>query len=132
MFVQTNKKGFTLIEAIVSLLILCIVVLGLLYTINLGINTNMQNNLRDQAIKIAQGEVNTIINNSTNSTNAIKNYTKTITVSINNFQETYTVNVTSQQQNNAGMNNVILYTVIVGWIYKGKPNIHTETTAVHI
>ncbi|MEM0174376.1 MAG: type II secretion system protein, partial [Sulfolobaceae archaeon] len=123
---------FTLIETIISLLILCIVMLGMLYTVNLAINTNMQNNLRDEAIKIAQGEVNTILNNANNSTGALQSYTKTVNVSINNFQETYNVSVNAQQESNNGMNNVIIYTVTVTWNYKGQPQVHTETTAVHL
>lgn len=125
-----NKNGFSLIEVMISLVIILVVLLGLLYTLNLGINVNMQNILRDQAIKIAQGEVNTIINNSTNST-SIQSYTKTVSVSINGFQETYNVSVSGQQESNNGMNNVIVYTVVVTWNYDNKTEYYTDTSAVH-
>ncbi len=131
MLALRSKSGFTLIEVLVSLLILLVVMLGLLYTLNLGINTNMQNVLRDQAIKIAQGEVNTIISNSANSI-TVQNYTKTIAVSVNGFQETYNVAVSGQQQINNGINNLIVYTVTVTWNYNGQTEYYKDTTAVHL
>lgn len=48
-----NSKGFTLIEFMVSVLILTVGLLGLLQAINLAISTNMNNTLRNEATTLA-------------------------------------------------------------------------------
>ena len=49
-----NKKGMTLIEVMIALVILLIVMLALMQTVTLGINSNVNNLLRDEATKIAE------------------------------------------------------------------------------
>jgi type IV pilus assembly protein PilV len=47
-----NKKGMTLIEVMISLLILMVVALAVMQTALVGMNANLQNALRDEAVKI--------------------------------------------------------------------------------
>ncbi len=123
-----KNKAFTIIEAMVALFILLIVILGLLYSLDLSINLNMQNALRNQALRVAQSQVDEILNNANN--NPIKTqFTKTVTVPINNFSQNYTVSVSPSIE---PQNEVILYTVTVSWVYKGQTYYHTQTTAVHL
>lgn len=49
-----NKKGMTLIEVMIALIILLIVMLALMQTVTLGINSNVSNLLRDEATNIAE------------------------------------------------------------------------------
>ena len=49
-----NKKGMTLIEVMIALVILLIVMLALMQTVTLGINSNVSNLLRDEATNIAE------------------------------------------------------------------------------
>ncbi len=124
-----KNKAFTIIEAIISLFILLIVVLGVLYSLNLSINVNMQNALRNYALRITQSQTNEILNSASNGNVTETSFTKTVQVPINNFVQNYTVsvvpNVQTQQQ-------VVLYTITVSWVYKGQSYYHTQTTAVHL
>jgi type IV pilus assembly protein PilV len=49
-----NKRAFTLVEVLVAMLILMVGLLGLLQVINLAIRTNLQNDVRDRAVAIAE------------------------------------------------------------------------------
>lgn len=124
-----KNRGFTIVEALVALFILMIVVLGLLYTLNLSINVNMQNAIRNQAIRIVQSQTDELINNASNGSPIETAFTKTLNIPINNFTQTYTVSVTPTAQS---QDEVILYTITVSWIYKGQSYYHTQTTAVHL
>lgn len=57
-----NKKGLTLIEVMVALVILLIVFLAMMQTIAVAININVKNALRDEAVKIADERVNALKN----------------------------------------------------------------------
>lgn len=52
-----NKNGFTLIEVVVSILILVVALLGLLQTINVAIEYNMKSQLRNEGVKVADAEM---------------------------------------------------------------------------
>lgn len=51
--VPHTEKGFTLLEFLVAIVILMVGLLGLLETLNLGINQNRGNKLRNDAIMLA-------------------------------------------------------------------------------
>ena len=53
-----NKKGVTLIEMMISIVILLIVSLALMQTQLLGLSTNVKNQLRDEAVNIAEMRMN--------------------------------------------------------------------------
>lgn len=48
-----NNKGFTLVEFLVAIVILMVGLLGLLQTVNVAINSNLQNQLRNEAVVVA-------------------------------------------------------------------------------
>ncbi len=121
-----RNKAFTIIEAMVALFILLIVILGLLYSLNLSINVNMQNTLRNHALRIAQSQTDELLNSSPP---IQAPFVKTVSVPINNFLQNYDVSVTPQVE---PQNEVILYIITVSWIYKGITYYHTQTTAVHL
>lgn len=50
-----NNKGFTLIELMAAMVITLVGLLGLLQTINLSMEHNLRNQLRDEATLIAEG-----------------------------------------------------------------------------
>lgn len=52
-----NKKGLTLVEVLISLVVLLIVFLALMQTALVAIDSNMRNVLRDEAINIAEMRV---------------------------------------------------------------------------
>jgi len=49
-----KRKGFSLLELLVALLILAIILLGILGALSLSYKKNLQNVLRDEAVRIAQ------------------------------------------------------------------------------
>lgn len=57
-----NKKGMTLIEVMVALVVLLIVFLGMMQAIAIGVNFNVKNTLRDEAVRIADERVNALKN----------------------------------------------------------------------
>ena len=52
-----NNQGFTLIEFLVAVVILMVGMLGLLQAVNVSINSNMQNQLRNEALLVADLEM---------------------------------------------------------------------------
>ena len=48
-----NKDGFSLVEVMISLIILLLVFMGLMQSALLGVDSNMRNILRDEAIRVA-------------------------------------------------------------------------------
>jgi len=52
-----NKRAFTLVEVLVAMLILMVGLLGMLQVINLAIRTNLQNEVRDRAVAIAEDQL---------------------------------------------------------------------------
>jgi len=48
-----NNIGFTLIEFLVAIVILTVGLLGLLQSVNYAISTNMQTQLRDEGVRLA-------------------------------------------------------------------------------
>ena len=48
-----NKRGMTLIEVLIALLLLMVVALAVMQTAMVGMNANLQNSLRDGAVNIA-------------------------------------------------------------------------------
>ncbi len=52
-----NNRGFTLIEFLVSIVILMVGLLGLLQAVNLALSTNAQNQVRNEAVAVADAEM---------------------------------------------------------------------------
>lgn len=57
-FALLNKKGFTLVEVMIALVVLLLVSLALMQTALVGIDSNMRNVLRDEAVGIAEMRMN--------------------------------------------------------------------------
>lgn len=51
--VSQNNDGFTLIEFLVAIVILMVGMLGLLQAVNVAIKSNMQNQIRNEALLVA-------------------------------------------------------------------------------
>lgn len=62
-----ESKGFTLIETIVTLVVLSIAIVGVLSVFNVGISNSANPLLVDQATQLAQGELNHVIGMKMNS-----------------------------------------------------------------
>jgi type IV pilus assembly protein PilV len=72
-----NKKGMTLLEVLIALVILMVVSLALMQTALLGIRENLRNALRDEAVNIAEQRLNELRNTDFNSITLVSNLTET-------------------------------------------------------
>ncbi|AHF97997.1 MAG: prepilin-type N-terminal cleavage/methylation domain-containing protein [Desulfurella sp.] len=111
-----NKNGFSLIEAIIALFIILIALIGLLGALNLAMNVESQNEVRNAVLKIIDQKRNEIESNIalcddyTNSTNInITNST------ISKYIPSYTIQTTKQDQTS---NTICIANF--SWNYKGK------------
>lgn len=134
-FALLNKKGFTLVEVMIALVVLLLVSLALMQTALVGIDSNMRNVLRDEAVGIAEMRMNEARNQPFDSLAA---GTTSGTVSrnlrnITNFSYTVTRTVTDLPPTNPD-NKQINITVIWEWkentVANGNPFTHSITTLV--
>jgi len=56
----SSEAGFTLIEVMVSIIIMMIGLLGLLQAINVAMQHNLKNQLRDEAVRLADDRMNSL------------------------------------------------------------------------
>jgi len=56
----SDKRGLTLIEVMMAMMISFIIFLGLSETIVIAVNANVQNALRDEGVRVAESEVNAV------------------------------------------------------------------------
>jgi type IV pilus assembly protein PilV len=121
-----NKKGVTLIEMMIALVILLVVSLALMQTAIIGMNVNLQNVLRDEAVNIAEMRMNQLRSLPFDS---ISPGADTDSRDFRGFTETYnslrtinTITANSQQ--------IKQIFIRVDWNYRGKTYSHGITTIV--
>lgn len=121
---QHNNKGMTLIEVMISLLILMIVALALMQTALVGMSTNLQNSLRDEAVNIVDLRMNELRNAAFDSISLGTAVETTIARTFRGASVSYvpTRTVTSI---NADTKQI---TLSVAWTYRGGNNTHSVTT----
>ncbi len=122
--VLLNKKGFTIVEALVSLTILAIVLLGLLAGVLKSYELVVRNQIRDEAVKTAQEILDELRNSNFDNLPTSKS---PITRQIRNYSVTLTpnINVTDVIQG-----QVKKVTVTISWNYKGKSYSYTAETLI--
>jgi type IV pilus assembly protein PilV len=124
--VLLNNKGMTLIEVMFALVILLISSLALMQTATLGISMNVQNALRDEAVNVAEMEMNDLrsrpfdnIASAAITTVASRNF-RGFTVNYTITPTVTDINASSQQSKQI--------TVAVAWSYRNKDYKHEITT----
>jgi len=128
-----NNKGMSLLEIMISMLILTVVSMALLQTSLLGYQENLRNSLRDEAIRMAdktigdlrarpytQAYSDPLLNSGTTVT--------TVTRNIRSAQKDYTVTTT--------INDISAFTkqvtAAVTWQYRGTQFSHSTTVILGI
>ncbi len=126
-----NNKGVTLIEMMISLVILLVVSLALMQTSILGMKTNAQNVVRDEAVNVAEMRINQLRSLPFPVAPAINDLTATInaldtqqTRTFRGFTTTYAPSRTVTDLN-ADSKQI---TISVSWTYGGRAFSHTVTT----
>lgn len=120
------ERGFTLIEALVSILILTVLMLGLILSLGVTYTTNIKNAYRDQGVKIAQeileqrasvGYPNLMVGTSTGN----------VTMSVGGGSVTYNTATTVTEP---VANVAKLVRIKVTWDYRGKSYGYNASTVV--
>ncbi len=123
--IHRNYKGFTIVEALVALVILAILLLGLLSALITAYEISTRNLIRDEAVKIANEYAEKYRNFGLS--NIPTNDTFEINRKIRNADITYNINVTSSEIVAGKIKQV---KITVTWTYKGKTYSHTIETLV--
>ncbi|MBF0464378.1 MAG: prepilin-type N-terminal cleavage/methylation domain-containing protein [Nitrospirae bacterium] len=124
-----ENSGFTLIEALMSMLILTVVLLGLLQAIIISADATTKNLLRDNAVNVAKQEIEAQRNIASISASGVAavvtNSNYTVNSAIKNYNITYTLNRTITYM--ADSARVDLY---INWIYKGQTYTYNTSTII--
>jgi len=122
--VKRDNNGFTLIEFLVSIVILMVGLLGLLQAVNISYSHNLQTQLRNEAVTVADsvmaGEVAKGYGNASTSTSAIY-----VSRKILNGMKNYSVVRTG-----SSLQNSKEITYEVSWKYKGTRYIHNASGVI--
>lgn len=116
-----NSAGVSLIEVLVSLVVTLFVFLGLMQTALLGLDANLKNQLRDEAVTIAETQMNAA-RNTPNPVDDAMIVTRSFR-NIDNF--TYTV---AQDVTDLGETTSIV--IQVDWAYRNQPFTHSITSVM--
>ena len=124
--VLLNKTGLTLVEVLIALVISLLVFLALMQTALIGIDSNMSNVLRGEAVGIAEDRMNVARNQPFDSLAAV---TSSETVlknlrNITNFSYAVTRTVADLNTDNKQVD------IRVQWTWKGETYTHNITTIV--
>lgn len=135
--VLLNKKGVTLVEVMIALVVTLLVFLALMQTALLSIDSNMKNVLRDEAVRIAEMEMNDARSMPFDSLIAGTLVLPSVQRSfknIANFQYAVSRTVTDLDTDYSLTPNVKQIVITVTWEWKentvanGNPFTHTITT----
>jgi type IV pilus assembly protein PilV len=122
--VPLNNRGFTLIEVVVAILIMMVGLLGLLATINLAMDMNTRDYMRDEAVRVGEKAMNTT-KNSGYASIATGTTTQTISSNVRGVAKNYNVTTTVTQLPNSRQ-----ISIVVDWTYKGQTYFHGVDSVV--
>ncbi|MEO5356656.1 MAG: prepilin-type N-terminal cleavage/methylation domain-containing protein [Nitrospirae bacterium YQR-1] len=123
----TPVNGFTLVEAMMAMLILTVILLGLLQAMIFAADATMKNSLRDTAVNVAKEELETqrTLAKSSGVSAVVTNSNYTVQRTIKNYTFTYTINRTVTTQVDSRLVNMT-----VSWTYKGETFTYNPQTLI--
>lgn len=122
-----DKKGFTLIEVMVAILIMMVGVLGLLSTMNVAMKHNVENQRREEVVRVAEEIMNDMRTRQFNFQNIDPSFNPmtTVTSKLRSSPVTYGV-IRRPTTISPGVTDQ--YQVDVRWAYKNYSALHTIVT----
>ena len=122
--VMRNNRGMSLIELLIAMLILMIASMAIMQTALLAYQNNAKNLIRDEAVRIADEQVNDKLNLPFDSVLS-GTTTTTMTRDVRNFQAAYTATTTVTT---IGSSDTKQVDVLIAWTFRGAPLNHRVTT----
>lgn len=125
--VLLDKKGVSLVEMMIALVILLLVFLALMQTALLSINANMNNLLRDEAVSIAEQHMIFIRNMPFDNVTATTGFVADPRAEINDTRTFRSFSITFspvRQVTNQGIDNKQV-DITVSWTWKGETFTHS-------
>lgn len=123
---RINKKGLTLVEVMIALVILLLVFLALMQTALLSINSNINNLIRDEAVSIAEQHMIFIRNMPFDSV-TVTGFVADPRAEINDTRDFRNFSVTfrpQRQVTDQGLDNKQV-DITVSWDWKGETFTHS-------
>ena len=129
-----NKNGFTLIEVMVSLLLSLLIFLAVMQVALMGMNYNMTNALRDEAVNVAEQQMNQVRNqvSSVAGFTALGNPPLAPFTISRNFRNVSNFNYTVNQVVAVLNANNKQVTITVTWPWKGQNTTHIVNTVLRM
>jgi type IV pilus assembly protein PilV len=117
-----NNSGFTLVELMVAMFIMLIGLLGLLQSVNIALEFNLKNQMRNEVIRVAQDAMNDM---RARPFDSVVSDTITVPTTLRNINRTYAVN---RSVISAGSDISRKYQVDVKWKFKNISTTHSVMT----
>ena len=121
---MSNKKGLTLVEVMIALVIVLLVFLALMQTALVSIESNTVNLLREEAVSIAEMRMNQARNIPFDS--LVSASSVPVTRNIRNITGGFTFNTSMAVADLGGDSKQI--NIAITWQWKGNPYSHSITT----
>ena len=122
-----EQSGFTLIEVMVSIIILMVGLLGMFQAINLALDKNLENQLRQKGIAVAEQELNSLKARSfSNITGNTSNFRSVVSGSVfKNFSVQRQIDDLATTDSKTKR-----VSVRVWWNYRGRPYEHQTVSGI--
>jgi len=122
-----DKKGVSLVEMMIALVILLLVFLALMQTALLSINSNMNNLLRDEAVSVAEQHMIAVKNTPFDNVTATAGFVSDTRADINDtraFRDFSIIFIPQRQVTDQGIDNKQV-DILVRWTWKGENYTHS-------
>lgn len=123
----SNNRGFTLIEVMVSIIILMVGLLGMFQAVNLALDKNLENQLRQKGIAVAEQQLNNLKGRS------FSNITGNTRSSVRVTSGSVFKNISVQRQIDdlaVTDSNTKRVSIRVWWNYRGRPYEHQTVSGI--
>lgn len=114
-----DESGFTLVELLAAMVIMLVGLLGLLQSVNIAMEYNLKNQMRNEVVRVAQDAMNDMRSRAFNS---VSSKTTTVHSSLRNINRTYSV---KRNVLFTGTSSSRKYQVDVRWKYKNVSTTHS-------